>query len=97
MDDSRLGVISMPVINVGLSFFDHRHWKSNMNRVVAMAVIILLLGSVFAIPNPIALVSAQSNVVINEVELNPPGNDNYNDTREWVELYNPLRCINRCQ
>ena len=28
-------------------------------------------------------------VVINEFELNPPGNDNYNSVVEWVELYNP--------
>jgi hypothetical protein len=29
------------------------------------------------------------NIVINEVELNPPGNDNSNSVIEWVELYNP--------
>lgn len=28
-------------------------------------------------------------VVINEIEQNPPGNDNYGDVIEWVELYNP--------
>jgi len=28
-------------------------------------------------------------VVINEVEANPPGNDNYGSVYEWVELYNP--------
>ncbi|MBE9592692.1 MAG: lamin tail domain-containing protein, partial [Proteobacteria bacterium] len=27
--------------------------------------------------------------VINEVESNPPGNDNSNSVIEWVELYNP--------
>jgi len=28
-------------------------------------------------------------VIINEVELNPSGNDNYLSVEEWVELYNP--------
>ncbi|HID26972.1 MAG TPA: lamin tail domain-containing protein, partial [Methanosarcinales archaeon] len=28
-------------------------------------------------------------IVINEVELNPPGNDNYLSIKEWIELYNP--------
>lgn len=30
----------------------------------------------------------QVNVVINEVEQNPSGNDNYGSVYEWVELYN---------
>ena len=30
-----------------------------------------------------------SHIVINEVESNPPGNDNSNSDIEWVELYNP--------
>ena len=30
-----------------------------------------------------------SHIVINEVESNPPGNDNSNTVIEWVELYNP--------
>lgn len=29
------------------------------------------------------------NVVINEVELNPSGNDNYKSVEEWIELFNP--------
>jgi hypothetical protein len=29
------------------------------------------------------------HVLVNEVELNPPGNDNYLSVMEWVELYNP--------
>lgn len=33
--------------------------------------------------------SASGHVVINEFELNPPGNDNYLSVEEWVELYNP--------
>jgi len=36
-----------------------------------------------------AVASASSHVVINEFELNPPGNDNYQSVEEWVELYNP--------
>jgi hypothetical protein len=32
--------------------------------------------------------TAISKIVINEVELNPPGNDYYNDVFEWVEIYN---------
>lgn len=30
-----------------------------------------------------------NHVVINEIEFNPPGNDNYLSVEEWVELYNP--------
>jgi hypothetical protein len=30
----------------------------------------------------------QGDVVINEFEQNPPGNDNYGSVYEWVELYN---------
>jgi len=32
---------------------------------------------------------AYGNVVINEVEQNPEGNDNYTSVIEWIELYNP--------
>jgi endonuclease YncB( thermonuclease family) len=35
------------------------------------------------------LVWSIDNVVINEVELNPVGNDNYSSVNEWIELYNP--------
>jgi hypothetical protein len=35
------------------------------------------------VPSPIG------NIVINEIESNPPGNDNSNSVIEWVELYNP--------
>lgn len=30
-----------------------------------------------------------TSIVINEVELNPPGDDRFSTTMEWVELYNP--------
>ncbi|MDH5201145.1 MAG: lamin tail domain-containing protein, partial [Candidatus Bathyarchaeota archaeon] len=36
-----------------------------------------------------AVASASGHVMINEFELNPPGNDNYQSVEEWVELYNP--------
>lgn len=32
---------------------------------------------------------SEGTVVINEIEANPPGNDNYGSVYEWVELYNP--------
>jgi hypothetical protein len=35
------------------------------------------------------LLASVNHVVINEVELNPPENDNYLTVEEWVELYNP--------
>ena len=38
------------------------------------------------VPN---ITSKSGNIVINEVELNPYGNDLYSDVYEWVELYNP--------
>ena len=33
--------------------------------------------------------NSNEHIVINEVESNPPGNDNYGNVEEWVELYNP--------
>ena len=38
------------------------------------------------VPN---ITSKSGNIVINEVELNPYGNDLHSDVYEWVELYNP--------
>jgi len=38
---------------------------------------------------PVILNASSASIVINEVELNPPGNDNYLSVEEWVELYNP--------
>lgn len=35
------------------------------------------------------LVWSIDSVVINEIELNPTGNDNDPDVEEWIELYNP--------
>ena len=32
---------------------------------------------------------SNGTITINEVELNPPGNDNYSAVYEWVELFNP--------
>lgn len=65
-----------------------------------LAVSILLLGfsnmviHVWAEDNGCYLSTAKlqasiDHVIINEVELNPAGNDNYLSVEEWVELYNP--------
>jgi hypothetical protein len=52
--------------------------------------IILTLAIFLLICTPYVRVSSQgSRVVINEVELNPPGDDRLSTTMEWVELYNP--------
>jgi hypothetical protein len=49
---------------------------------IILAVSIILVALVFSIPN----VKAQTHIVINEFESNPPGEDTGN---QWVELYNP--------
>ena len=36
-----------------------------------------------------AITTSKESIVINEVELNPYGNDLHSDVYEWVELYNP--------
>ena len=50
-------------------------------------MLILFLSCSFILLN--VSVFASGNPVINEFELNPPGNDNSRDVEEWVELYNP--------
>jgi len=40
-----------------------------------------------ALPTPSP--PSEAKVMINEIEANPPGNDNYGSVYEWVELYNP--------
>ena len=50
------------------------------------AVLFILFSSILYFE---AVESTSSHVVINEFELNPPGNDNYLSVEEWVELYNP--------
>jgi hypothetical protein len=46
---------------------------------------LLLGGSVFP---AMGQTTSEENVVINEIDINPPGNDSYS-VSEWVELYNP--------
>jgi len=58
----------------------------NPRRNVACIILYLLLSS-FALPGVIGATSDQ--IVINEFDQNPPGNDNYGSVMEWVELYNP--------
>lgn len=48
---------------------------------------LLCIVTVLSMSISLYQVSAQSNVVINEVESNPSGDDKGN---EWVELYNPI-------
>jgi hypothetical protein len=50
------------------------------------AVLFILFSSILYFK---AVESTSSHVVINEFELNPPGNDNYLSVEEWVEFYNP--------
>lgn len=52
--------------------------------------IFLLLSAIFliAISTPAYAQSLSDHVVINEVDINPPGNDSAT-VSEWVELYNP--------
>lgn len=56
-----------------------------MNRKVSIVFSIILLGMIVF---PAAAQSSPDHVVINEVDLNPPGDDSKNIT-EWVEIYNP--------
>ena len=37
----------------------------------------------------VSITTSKESIVINEVELNPYGNDLHSDVYEWVELYNP--------
>ena len=49
------------------------------------AILSLLLVAGLTVP---AFAQSSDNVVINEVDINPPGND-ATSVSEWVELYNP--------
>jgi hypothetical protein len=55
---------------------------SKIERSILLVFILLML--IFSLSDS----SAQSNIVVNEFESNPPGND-YDAGSEWVELYNP--------
>ena len=53
---------------------------------IAIFGFLLLGGSIF--PAMSQSGSSAENVVINEIDINPPGNDSFSIS-EWVELYNP--------
>ena len=59
-----------------------------MIRNISILLSVLVLG-VFLIP-AYAQSSIADHVVINEVDINPPGDDSASP-REWVELYNPTQ------
>ena len=54
-----------------------------MNRSIILVFSILLFAGILA---P-AFAQSSGNVVINEVDINPPGDDSASIS-EWVELYN---------
>ena len=56
-----------------------------MNRKIPLIFLLLFIGTITIIP---AHAQISDNVVINEVDINPPGNDS-SSISEWVELYNP--------
>ena len=55
-----------------------------MNRNIPLVFSILLFAGILA---P-AYAQTADNVVINEVDINPPGDDSASIS-EWIELYNP--------
>ena len=55
-----------------------------MNRNIPLVFSILLFAGIL-VP---AYAQTSDNVVINEVDINPPGDDSASIS-EWVELYNP--------
>ncbi|MEK0349293.1 MAG: lamin tail domain-containing protein, partial [Nitrosopumilus sp.] len=56
-----------------------------MNRNLSIVFSIFLLAGIIV---PVYAQTGSDNVVINEVDINPPGND-ASSISEWVELYNP--------
>jgi len=57
---------------------------------IAIFGFLLLGGSIF--PAMSQSGSSAENVVINEIDINPPGNDSFSIS-EWVELYNPTDTV----
>ena len=51
-------------------------------------LIVLIIFSVYSVNSVFGNESISENVVINEVDINPPGDDS-TSISEWVELYNP--------
>lgn len=56
-----------------------------INHNIPLIFLLLFIGTIAIIP---AHAQISENVVINEVDINPPGNDS-SSISEWVELYNP--------
>lgn len=56
-----------------------------MNHKISLIFSLLFIGVITIVP---AHAQISENVVINEVDINPPGNDS-SSISEWVELYNP--------
>ncbi len=56
-----------------------------MNHKISLIFSLLFIGVITIVP---AHAEISENVVINEVDINPPGNDS-SSISEWVELYNP--------
>ncbi|QLH06431.1 MG2 domain-containing protein [Nitrosopumilus ureiphilus] len=56
-----------------------------MNRNLSLVLSLVLLAGIIA---PVYAQTNTNHVVINEVEINPPGND-ASSVSEWIELYNP--------
>ncbi|MEK0350508.1 MAG: lamin tail domain-containing protein, partial [Nitrosopumilus sp.] len=56
-----------------------------MNRNLSIVFSIFLLAGIIV---PVYAQTDSDNVVINELDINPPGND-ASSVSEWVELYNP--------
>ena len=56
-----------------------------MTRNIVILFSVLLLGILVV---PASAQSSADHVVINEFDINPPGDDSKNIS-EWVELYNP--------
>ena len=61
-----------------------------MKRYKIYAIIIVVLLLLQLQYTTFTVTTQQSpKIYINEVELNPPGNDNSLTVKEWIELYNP--------
>ncbi len=59
--------------------------RSIKSAILLYAIILLFSTSMLNFGHAIA----SDHLVINELDQNPPGNDNYLSVEEWVELYNP--------
>ena len=53
-------------------------------------VLIACFAFVMCICVCVSIITSKESIVIDEVELNPYGDDLHSDVYEWVELYNPI-------